>query len=76
MTEEILADIDMADVTKFDLMKVIGQQAAQYIVESGNNFRKDLVDINHNDLLVTASGDITRIQKQMSAPEWLDGFKA
>ena len=76
LTEEILADIDMADVTKFDLMKVIGQQAAQYIVESGNNFRKDLVDINHNDLLVTASGDITRIQKQMSAPDWLDGFKA
>lgn len=76
LTEDQLANIDMADVTKFDLMKVIGQQVAEYIVQSGNNFRKDLVDINHNDLLVTASGDITRIQKQMSSPEWLDSFKA
>jgi len=75
LTEEMLANIDMADVTKFDLMKVIGQQVAEYIVQSGNNFREDLVDTKHNDLLVTASGDITRIQKQMSTPEWLDTFK-
>jgi len=76
LTEDILANIDMADVTKFDLMKVIGQQVAEYIVQTGNNFRKDLVDANFNDLLVTTSGDIVRIQKQMSSPEWLDGFKA
>lgn len=76
LTEDILGNIDMADVTKFDLMKVIGQQVAAYIVQIGNNFRKDLVDKNNNDLLVTTSGDIVRIQKQMSSPEWLDGFKA
>ena len=66
----------MADVTKFDLMKTIGQQMAEYIVQSGNNFRKDLINERCNDLLVTASGDITRIQTQMSSPEWLDNFKA
>ncbi|HEY5368299.1 MAG TPA: hypothetical protein VIJ75_04840 [Hanamia sp.] len=76
LTEETLGNIDMADVTKFDLMKVIGQQTAEYIVQTGNNFKKDLVDNRYNDLLVTTSGDISRIQKQMSSPEWLDGFKA
>ena len=76
LTEDVLANIDMADVTKFDLMKVIGQQMAEYIVQTGNNFKKDLVNDRYNDLLVTVSGDIGRIQKQMSSPEWLDGFKA
>ena len=76
LNEGILGDIDMADVTKFDLMKIIGQQMAEYIVQSGNNFRKDLINERCNDLLVTASGDINRIQTQMSSPEWLDNFKA
>ena len=76
LDESVLGDIDMADVTKFDLMKIIGQQLAEYIVQSGNNFKKDLIDNRCNDLLVTASGDVTRIQKQMSSPEWLDNFKA
>lgn len=74
--ENVLGDIDMADVTKFDLMKIIGQQMAEFIVQSGNNFRKDLVGDRQNDLLVTTSGDIIRIQKQMSSAEWLDNFKA
>jgi hypothetical protein len=76
LDENILGDIDMADVTKFDLMKIIGEQMAEFIVESGNNFKRDLVGDRQNDLLVTASGDIIRIQKQMSSPEWLDSFKA
>ena len=76
LDEAVLGNIDMADVTKFDLMKIIGQQLAEYIVQSGNNFKKDLIDNRCNDLLVTASGDITRIQKQMSSPEWLDSFKS
>lgn len=33
LTEDILGNIDMADVTKFDLMKVIGEQMAAYIVQ-------------------------------------------
>jgi hypothetical protein len=74
LTEEILGDIDMADVTKFDLMKVIGGQMAAFIVNSGNGFKSDLA-ANNRDLLVTTSGDISRIQKQLSDPLWLDAFK-
>jgi uncharacterized protein len=76
LTEKTLGNIDMADVTKFDLMKVIGEQMAEYIVSTNNNFGCDLVDDRHNDLLVTNTGDIKRIQKQMSDPSWLDGFVA
>jgi hypothetical protein len=74
--EDILGNIDMADVTRFDLMQVIGRQMAEYIVQSGNNFRKDLANDHGRDELVIATGDVPRIQKQMSTPEWLDGFKA
>ncbi len=76
LDEEVLGNIDMADVTKFDLMKIIGEQMAEYIVQSGNNFQKDLADNRCNDLLVTTSGDIVRIQKQMSNPDWLDNITA
>src|SRR5207249_3342748 len=52
LTEDILSNIDMADVTKFDLMKTIGEQMAAYIVQQGNNFTEDLAT-NGRDLLVT-----------------------
>lgn len=76
LTEKQLDDIDMSDITKFDLMKTIGEQMAAYIVSSGNNFRGDLINDRCNDMLVTYSGDIETIQKQMSDPQWLDNFKA
>jgi hypothetical protein len=75
LDEETLANIDMADVTRFDLMQIIGQQMAAFIANSGNGFRQDLA-INNRDQLVTASGDIARIQKQLGTAEWLDSFKA
>ena len=74
--EEILGNIDMADVAKFDLMKVIGEQMAIFIEESGNNFGKDLIDEKYNDLLVTTSGDIERIKLQLSDPGWIDSYIA
>jgi hypothetical protein len=76
LTEQTLGGIDMADTTKFDLMKVIGEQMAEYIVRSGNNFRDDLIDANNHDQLVTFFGDVDRIKKQMSDPKWLDNFTA
>jgi patatin-like phospholipase/acyl hydrolase len=76
LDESTLGNIDMADVTKFDLMKVIGEQVAEFISQSGNNFQKYLIDDRCNDLLVTSFGDILRIQKQMSNPDWIDNFKA
>ena len=74
LDEETLGDIDMADITRFDLMQVIGQQMAAYIMQSGNEFKTDLATRNR-DCLVTTSGDIVRIQKQMSDAQWLDAFK-
>ncbi|MFO0356743.1 MAG: patatin-like phospholipase family protein [Sphingobacteriaceae bacterium] len=74
--EDILNHIDMADLTRFDLMQTIGTQMAEYIVQSGNNFRKDLTNDHGRDELVLAFGDVPRILKQMGTPEWVDGFKA
>jgi hypothetical protein len=73
--EDILGNIDMADTTRFDLMKVIGQQMADFIMKSGNGFKTDLAN-NNRDILVTTSGDISRIQKQLSTAQWIDGFKS
>ena len=75
LSEKILGKIDMADMTHFKLMHVIGRQMAKYIVDSGNSFTKDLV-IRGRDELVTSYGDLDRIKLQMSDPEWLDNFKA
>jgi uncharacterized protein len=73
--EDVLGSIDMADVTRFDLMKIIGEQMAAFIVQSGNGFKKDLAQ-NNRDILVTAFGDIARIQKQLGSPAWIDAYKA
>lgn len=74
--EEVLGNIDMADINRFDLMKIIGEQMALFIMTSGNCFTKDLINNNNNDILVTTSGDISRIESQMSDPNWIDAFKA
>jgi hypothetical protein len=74
LDEKILGGIDMADVTRFDLMKVIGTQMAQYIMEE-NKFQDDLAD-KHRDKLVTAFGDTVRIRTQMASAKWLDSFKS
>lgn len=71
--QSILNDIDMADITRFDLMEVIGRQMAAYI-EANNGFKKDLVDANGNDLLVTHIGDTANILRQMRSPTWLDTY--
>jgi hypothetical protein len=73
---DILGNIDMADVTKFDLMQIVGTQMAEYIMASGGAFTKDLADEKSNDILVTSLGDVATIQKQLSDAQWLDGFKA
>ena len=72
--EDLLGSIDMADTTKFDLMKVIGTQMAEYIMNV-NVFKQDLL-VGNRDALVTATGDVVRIRKQLSNPEWLGAFKA
>jgi patatin-like phospholipase/acyl hydrolase len=76
LDEKILGNIDMADISRMDLMKVIGQQMAAYIIQSGNCFAADLIDEKRNDILVSSFGDEERIRKQMSDPDWLDNFQA
>jgi patatin-like phospholipase/acyl hydrolase len=76
LDEKSLAKIDMANLTHYPLMKIIGRQMAQYIMDSKNAFKEDLVNENENDQLVTFSGDITRIRTQMSSAKWLDDFPA
>jgi uncharacterized protein len=72
--EDVLGNIDMSDTTHFDLMRVIGQSMAKYVMEDGGAFTRDLLDGVGRDLLVTKTGDIYRIQKQLSSAEWLDSF--
>ncbi len=72
LNSKVLNNIDLADTTKFDLMKIIGEQMAKYIVSTGNNFQSDLVNENENDVLVSFFGDIDSIKKQMSDPKWID----
>jgi patatin-like phospholipase/acyl hydrolase len=77
--ESVLSKIDLASLKHYELMKIVGEQLAEYICSdeySKNWFKEDLVNYSNNDQLVTFSGDIKRIQEQMSSPEWLDGFKA
>jgi hypothetical protein len=74
--EDVLGNIDMSDITRFDLMQVIGQQMAEYIIKSGGSFTRDLTDEDGRDLLVSSFGDITTIQRQLSSPEWIDKFRS
>ena len=72
LTNKVLNNIDLADIRKFDLMKIIGEQMAKHIVSCGNNFQSDLVNKNENDALVSFFGDVECIKKQMSDAYWID----
>jgi hypothetical protein len=84
LKNEELAAIDMADIAKFRLMKVIGEAMAEYICppaeagkpapqQAANWFRKDLVYPNStHDQLVTTFGDVPRIAQNLSSPAWID----
>lgn len=78
LKNEDLKGIELDDVSKFDLMKVIGEAVVEYIMNDpkGGKFKKDLVDENKKELLVTAFGKIDRIKEQMSDPDWLDNFES
>lgn len=84
LTNKELGQIDMADVTKFDLMKIIGEAVSEFICppsetvlpinqRKSNWFQKDFIDpVTHRGTLVTAHGDIETIKAQLSNPNWLD----
>lgn len=79
-----LGKIDMADVSKFPLMKIIGEAVTEFICppseanlpfeqRKSNWFRKDLIDPKtKRGTLVTAHGAIDIIKANLSNNDWLD----
>ena len=77
LTDRELGDIALDNVAYFPVMKVIGQAFAQYLDAHAQKVHKpmfgyDLVDPEGKELLVTRSGDVTRILSQLSDPTWVD----
>lgn len=85
LKNEELSKIDMSDVTKFPLMKVLGEAVVQHICpptetdipmneRKANWFQKDLIDpVTKRGELVTAHGDKIANQSHLSNPDWVDG---
>ena len=79
LTAKELNGIELDDVHKFGLMKVIGTAMADYIMKD-NKFKKDLIDSKGRDELVTAFGNrpnpitdmtsVQTIQANTSSREW------
>jgi hypothetical protein len=77
LTDRELSHIDLDNVAYFPVMKVIGEAFVQYLDAHAKKINKpmfgyDLVDPEGKELLVTRSGDVARIARQMSDPIWLD----
>ncbi|MVN22452.1 patatin-like phospholipase family protein [Mucilaginibacter arboris] len=74
LTKEDLNGISMDDVSKFDLLKAIGQAMTDYIMKE-NKFTKDLNNTpTHRDELVTAFYGVKKIQPLISQAGWVNGL--
>jgi hypothetical protein len=72
LSNEELRHIEMDDVGKFDLMKVIGEAMVEYIMLK-NKFQRDLNETpTQRDELVTAFENISRIKAIVTNPDWID----
>lgn len=84
LTDDQLKNIDMADVSKFNLMKTLGEATAAFICpeterdtpagkRQANWFQKDFLAPNSKrGALVTARGDIPGIRNRLSSSGWVD----
>jgi len=78
LTDKELSSIQLDNVAYFPVMKVLGQGIVAYLRAHATGLDKpifsyDLVDPEtRRELLVTRSGDVDRIARQMSDPAWLD----
>ncbi len=84
LTEKDLENIDMSDVSKFSLMKTIGEAVAQFICppeerdlpiqsRTSNWFQKDLIDPNTGrGTLVTARGDVSANKTHLANINWIE----
>lgn len=72
LTDDDLQHVEMDDVSKFDLMKEIGEAMVDYIMVA-NKFKADLNNTpTKRDELVTAFENIARIKTIVSDPGWID----
>jgi len=78
LTDKELSSIQLDNVAYFPVMKVLGEAVVAYLrahaAGSGKPiFGYDLVQPETGrELLVTRSGDVDRIARQMSDPAWID----
>ncbi len=74
LTNADLNGIAMDDVSKFGLLKVIGEAMADYIMKE-NKFTKDLNNTpTHRDELVTAFYGVTKIKPLISQADWINNL--
>ena len=85
LSDEVLSHIDMADVSRFPLMKAIGESTADFICppdeknkpvaeRKANWFQSDLIDPKtRRGTLVAAHGSIEAIKSHLSNASWIDG---
>jgi hypothetical protein len=79
LTDEELAMIKLDNVAYFPVMQAIGQAYVAFLrrhAQESNRaiFSYDLIDAHGRELLVTRSGDIERIARQMADPAFIDGL--
>jgi hypothetical protein len=79
LTDKELSLIKLDNVAYFPVMKTIGEAYVQFLQQNAQEsnrtiFSYDLVDATGRELLVTRAGDVERIARQMSDPDWLDKF--
>jgi len=64
--------VEMDDVSKFDLMRTIGEAMVDYIMQE-NQFKGDLIaEGSERDQLVTAFENIGRIKSMVTSATWID----
>jgi uncharacterized protein len=72
LTDRDLADIKLDDVSKFELMKTIGEAMVDYIM-AGNKFQADLNNTpTKRDELITAFENINSIRSLLTSADWID----
>jgi uncharacterized protein len=78
LTDKELSSIELDDVAYFPVMKVLGEGIVAYLRDHAAGVGKPMFsyDLVHpetkRELLVTRSGEVDRIARQMSDPDWLD----
>ena len=78
LTDKELSSIELDNVAYFPVMKVLGEGIVAYLRDHAARVGKPIFsyDLVHpetgRELLVTRSGEVDRIARQMSDPDWLD----